>query len=281
MQFEFACDRGGTFTDLFCSITHKTDPSQCKSFTYKILSESCHYKNSICEGIRRCINDNIPTAMTSSKIDSSYIKSIKIGTTIATNALLERKGARTALLITKGFKDLLLIGNQSRTQIFDLEIKRPETLYEKVIEVDERVRIFSKMDPDFTENGPDYEVLKPLDETYIREVITQLKNDGIESLAISLMHSYKFKSHELTIQKIAKELGYKYAVTSHQVSGKIGYLSRTSTTVLDAYLNPILSNYIEKIIGEFDSGISTVPIYFMQSDGTLVLSDNFRGCKAI
>lgn len=124
-------------------------------------------------------------------------------------------------------------------------------------------------------------MLKDLDPAEVTRILKDLKAQGIESLAISLMHSYQYSAHEQTIRDLAKAEGFKYVAISSQVSGNIGYLARTSTTVLDAYLNPILSNYVEKIVTEFDAGIANVPIYFMQSDGTLVLSSSFRGCKAI
>ena len=211
MIFDFSIDRGGTFTDIYCEVT--SEPPSVHIM--KLLSvDPQNYEDAPTEGIRRLVSEltgkKIERGM---KIPTDQIRSIRMGTTVATNALLERKGEKVCLLISKGLKDCLEIGNQSRPNIFDLEIKKPLPVYEQVIEVNERIRTLAK-DEDKTEsilalNGQRYVVDTPLDLQDLKEKLTHLKQKTkIDSLAVVLMHSYALNSHELAVGKLAKELGF-------------------------------------------------------------------------
>ncbi|HEY9705432.1 MAG TPA: hydantoinase/oxoprolinase family protein, partial [Allocoleopsis sp.] len=215
-MYKFFADRGGTFTDIVAI----TPANQI--IIHKLLSENPeHYQDAVIQGIRNMLNldKNAP-------IPSDKIEVVKIGTTIATNALLERKGDRTILLITKGFKDALRIGYQNRPNIFALQIILPEMLYERVIEIEERYKA----------NG---EELKPVNLDFIPQ-LQQAYNDGIRSCAIVFMHSYLYPQHELQVAEIAQKIGFTQISISHQVSNLIKFVSRGDTTVVDAYLSPIL-----------------------------------------
>ena len=216
----FAIDKGGTFTDIIGIDSHK------KIHTNKILSQSPAYADSVVEGIRQVLglkdNEMIP---------SEKIERIRIGTTIATNALLERKGATTALLITSGFKDLLEIGNQARPSLFDLSIVKPDQLYASVVEVDERL----------DSNG---KVVVGLDREKLENDLNSLYNGGYRSLAIVLMHSWKNPIHESICSDIAKKIGFTTISISSQIMPLINIVSRGQTTVVDSYLYPVLSDYI-------------------------------------
>ena len=187
--------------------------------------------------------------------------------TVATNALLERKGDRTLLLITKGFGDLLRIGYQNRPLLFDLNINLPELLYDRVVEVSERLDA----------NG---NVLKHLNEKEVRASLKKAKIDGIDSVAIAFMHSYINPNHEDKIAKIAEEENYSQISVSHKVSPLIKLVGRGDTTVVDAYLSPILRRYVNQVSEEIESGKST-KLMFMQSNGGLTDANLFQGKDAL
>ena len=256
-MWQFWIDRGGTFTDI---VAKKPDG---KIIIDKLLSENSDaYKDAAVAGIRRILDlkkeDKIPT---------DIISSVKMGTTVATNALLERKGDRTLLLITKGFGDLLRIGYQNRPLLFDLNIKLPELLYERVVEVSERLN----------EKG---EVVTELNEEEVRNSLIKAKSDGINSVAIAFMHSYINPDHENKIEQIAKEENFNQISVSHKVSPLIKLVGRGDTTVVDAYLSPILRRYVNQVSEELQDTKST-QLMFMQSNGGLTDANLFQGKDAL
>lgn len=252
-MWKFYVDRGGTFTD-----TVAITPDN-QIIIHKLLSENPeHYQDAIIQGIR-----NILKLGKNQLIPSENIEVIKVGTTLVTNALLERKGDRLVLLITKGFKDALKIGYQNRPNIFALEIKLPEMLYEKVIEIEER----------YNAQG---EELLPVNFDFIPQ-LEQLYNEGIRSCAIVFMHSYLYPQHEQEVAQIAKKIGFTQISVSSQISPLIKLVSRGDTTVVDAYLSPILKRYINQL----SSQLSKTKLMFMQSNGGLINGDNFQGKDAI
>ena len=253
-RWEFYIDRGGTFTD----VVAKTP--QGKIIVHKLLSENPEqYQDAPIQGIRDLMsiakNEPIPT---------EQIEVVKMGTTVATNALLERKGDRVALLITKGFKDALRIGYQNRPDIFARHIVLPSMLYESVIEIDAR----------YDAGGNE---LKPVDESQVRQDLQAVYDLGIKSCAIVLMHGYRYTKHELQVAEIAREIGFTQISVSHQVSPLIKLVSRGDTTVVDAYLTPILRRYVDRIASQ----LPDTQLMFMKSDGGLVKADNFQGKDSI
>ncbi len=258
-MWQFWIDRGGTFTD----VVAKQPDGRLQ--TCKLLSENPEqYKDAAVQGIRELLElgpaDPIPP---------QTIAAVKMGTTVATNALLERKGDRTLLLITQGFADLLRIGYQARPTLFDLEVVLPELLYEQVTEVAERV-------------NADGEVAQPLDEASARERLQAAYDDGIRSVAIALMHGYKMPAHEQTLAQLAQAIGFTQISTSHQTSPLMKLVSRGDTTVTDAYLSPILRRYVQQVKTALDSGQGGCDrLLFMQSNGGLTDADLFQGKDAI
>ncbi|HRW28343.1 MAG TPA: hydantoinase/oxoprolinase family protein, partial [Emcibacteraceae bacterium] len=253
-KWQFWIDRGGTFTD----VVAQTPNGELK--TCKLLSDNKdHYEDAALAAIRFLME----TAK-DAPINTKLIKSVKMGTTVATNALLERKGERTLLVITKGFKDALKIGYQARPRLFDLEVILPVQLYEKVIEVDERI-------------GPNGEIISPLDLKDISKEMEQIWHSGINSVAIVTMHGYRYPDHEEKIAALAQKIGFKQISTSHGTSPLMKLVGRGDTTVVDAYLSPVLRRYIDRI----ESELGDVPLYFMQSNGGLANAGHFKGKDAI
>src|ERR1700726_3821087 len=225
--WEFWIDRGGTFTDV---IGKRPDGAL---LTHKLLSENPEaYRDAAVHGIRHLLG--LPPGMT---IPSERIAAVKMGTTVATNALLERKGDRTLLLITKGFRDALRIGYQARPKIFAKHIIKPDMLYERVAEVDERVRA-------------DGTVERGIDLDGVRGELERAKSDGIGAVAIVLMHAYRYSAHEQQLAALARELGFPQVSASHEVSPLIKLVGRGDTTVVDSYLSPILHRYVAQIAEE-------------------------------
>ncbi len=245
----FAIDRGGTFTDVVAS------SSDDQRRVEKLLSENPrHYDDAAVEGIRRVL-----------EAEGGKLGDVRMGTTVATNALLERKGERVALAITRGFGDALRIGYQARPEIFARKIVLPSMLYEAVVEVDERV-------------AADGEVLVPLDEARATAGLGQLRGQGIEALAIVLMHGWAFPDHEARLAAIARELGFTQISVSHEVAPLIKLVGRGDTTVVDAYLSPVLRRYVERVAAGLADGAG---LHFMQSNGGLAEARSFRGKDAI
>ena len=256
-NWSFWIDRGGTFTD-----TIALSP-RGRLLSSKFLSVNPQkYDDAAVHSIRNflSISDHV-------QIPVSQIDAIKIGTTVATNALLERKGARTVLVVTRGFEDQLQLGYQDRPDIFARQINLPEQLYEKVVSVNERILA----------NG---EVTKPLNLKRIREDLEACKNEGITSCAIILMHGYKFFENEKRIADLANKIGFEQVSVSHEVNPQIRFVERGDTTVLDAYLTPILRKYIDKLEKHF-SGDLGHRLMFMQSNGGLASPRFFRGKDAV
>ena len=223
-KWDFWIDRGGTFTDV---VGRRPDGSLVP---YKLLSENPEaYADAAVAGIR-----NLLGLQPGESIPRGSIGAIKMGTTVATNALLERKGARTLLLITRGFGDALKIGYQARQKIFAKHIVKPDVLYERVIEVDERARADGTV-----ERAPDIDGLRP--------ALEAAKADGIESVAIVFMHGYRHPAHEQSVAALAREIGFAQVSVSHEVSPLIKLVGRGDTTVVDAYLSPILRRYVERV----------------------------------
>lgn len=260
--WQFWIDRGGTFTDI---VARRPDGT---TTTTKLLSEnSQHYDDAAIAGIRSLLE--VPDG---DPLPADQIEAVRMGTTVATNALLERQGARTALITTTGFADALRIGYQARPDLFVLDIVLPEMLYETVIEVDERV----------TADG---ELLTPVDTDAVRDQLQSLLADGIESLAISFLHGYRYTEHEAQVAVVARELGFAQVSVSHEVSPLMKLVSRGDTTVVDAYLSPVLRRYVNQVDAQLrPSGQDTADgprLMFMQSNGGLTDAHHFQGKDAL
>lgn len=252
-------DRGGTFTDL---VARKPNG---ELVTHKLLSENPEqYEDAALQGIRDLLGIDKSASIPAGKVDA-----VKMGTTVATNALLERKGDRTALVITKGFGDALRIGYQNRPRLFDMNIKLPELVYETVLEADERVTV-------------DGEVLTPLDENALKQGLQKIYDDGIRSVAIAFLHGYKHTAHEIRAGEIARDVGFTQVSISHQVSPLIKLVSRGDTTVVDAYLSPILRRYVDRVAADLEADGADGPrLMFMQSNGGLTDAKLFQGKDSI
>ena len=257
-EWQFWIDRGGTFTDI---VTLRPDGAL---ETAKLLSENPEqYDDAAAEGIRRALE-----RWTAAGRPDCPVAAIKMGTTVATNALLERRGAKTALVVTRGFADSLSIGYQNRPDIFALNIVKPAPLYARVIEAAERI----------TDDG---EVLLDLDEEEVMAALDDCCAGGTRSLAICLLHGYRFPLHEKRIAKLARQLGFAQVSVSHEVEPLIKFVSRAETTLADAYLTPVLNRYIDNLETALARFARPRRLMFMQSNGGLVLADAFRGKDSI
>ena len=258
-EWQFWVDRGGTFTDI---VARQPDGALV---THKLLSENPEqYKDAAIQGIRDLLSLPADAA-----IPSAAIEAVKMGTTVATNALLERKGDRTVLAITEGFRDALRIGYQNRPDIFARRIDLPELLYERVVEVPERMSAHG-------------EELQPLDVEATRRGLQAAYDNGIRACAIVLMHGYRFHAHERQVAEIAREIGFTQISVSHEVSPLMKLVGRGDTTVVDAYLSPILRRYVDQVAGELEGdGASAVRLMFMQSNGGLADATAFQGKDSI
>ncbi|XP_017773612.1 PREDICTED: 5-oxoprolinase [Nicrophorus vespilloides] len=287
-KFQFAIDRGGTFTDVFARCPDG------RIRVLKLLSEDPqHYEDAPTEGIRRILKEESPQAINEDdKIDESYIESIRMGTTVATNALLERKGERMVFVTNKGFKDILLIGNQARPNIFDLNIRRPELLYEEVVEVDCRVipalenvcelgALSKKWRIAIGQTGQTFYVTQELDLNKVAFELLKIRQTGIDSIAIALAHSYSFAEHELAIGDIAHSIGFSQVSLSHVVMPMMRLVPRAFTACSDAYLTPHVKRYLEGFAKGFDNSLLNTRVLFMKSDGGLTAMSEFNGSKAV
>lgn len=286
-KLRFCIDRGGTFTDIYAEI-----PGQSEGRVMKLLSvDPSNYDDAPIEGIRRILEEftgkKIPRT---SKIPTDKIEWIRMGTTVATNALLERKGQRIALCVTKGFRDLLQIGNQARPNIFDLTVSKPSNLYEEVIEVDERVElVMDKEDASAYSSasvvkgvsGELVKVVKPLNEESLKPLLKGLLEKGISCLAVVLMHSYTYPQHEVIVEKLAVSLGFRHVSLSSALTPMVRAVPRGLTASVDAYLTPVIKEYLSGFISKFDEGLGKVNVLFMQSDGGLAPESRFSGHKAV
>ncbi|KAG5890200.1 hypothetical protein JTB14_010662 [Gonioctena quinquepunctata] len=287
-KFRFAIDRGGTFTDVFAKCPNG------KIRVLKLLSEDPqHYEDAPTEGIRRILQEETGNASTSDgSVDSSLIEWIRMGTTVATNALLERKGEKMAFVTNKGFKDILLIGNQARPKIFDLNIRRPEILYTDVVEVDCRVIpvLEGKCNLGNQTNhwrivegktGEKFYVTRELDVEEVKRDLKRISERGIKSISIALAHSYTYYEHEIQVGKIAEEIGFSHVSLSHQVIPMVRIVPRGFTSCADAYLTPHVKRYVEGFSKGFKNNLEGTRVLFMQSDGGLTPMQNFNGARAI
>lgn len=288
MRFKFSIDRGGTFTDIFCEIS--TESGNTKERVIKLLSEDPdNYDDAPTEGIRRILEQETKIPHPRDKpVETDKIEYIRMGTTVATNALLERTGERCALITTKGFRDLQYIGNQSRPKIFDLEIRRPELLYESVFELDERVVLvkeYSSFPEEDVRTGISHEkifVEKKLAEVDVARSLLKIKELGIRSIAVVFLHAYTFPDHEKLVKEVAERMGcFDQISLSSQVMSTVRMVPRGCTTCVDAYLTPIISRYLASFRKGFDVGLANVQVSFMQSDGGLTPMQSFSGNRAI
>jgi len=278
-KFRFSIDRGGTFTDIYAEI-----PAPPGFMTMKLLSEDPdNYADAAVEGIRRIMEKVTGKKLRQNCLDLSQTEWIRMGTTLATNALLERKGARTGLVITKGFGDLLQIGYQNRPDIFDLRIRKPPMLYEAVVEVNERVRVVKSGEVADRAGitGEGIEVLKKPDLAIVQKCFEELYNKGIKSVAVVLMNSYTFPDHEKLIGSLARSMGFEHVSLSHEVMPSVRIVGRGDTTTMDAYLTPKIMEYIASFRQGFCGELQGCKVLFMQSYGGLIEADKFTGARAI
>lgn len=287
-KIKISIDRGGTFTDVHAIVPGKPD------IVLKLLSvDPSNYQDAPTEGIRRVLE-----AATGVKLPRGEplrlddIECLRMGTTVATNALLERKGMRSALLTTKGFRDLLRIGNQARPDIFDLSARRPGVLFEDVVEIEERIiPSHPRSSQDALKSlraiegitGETFRVLQELDVEKVTAELQRLKSQGYGSVAVALINSFACPDHELKIGEIASRLGFSVALSS-QLQPMIKVVPRGMSATADAYLTPVIKKYIDSISANFAGGLSGshgCRVEFMQSDGGLVEFRQFSGLKAI
>ncbi|KAI0484559.1 Hydantoinase B/oxoprolinase-domain-containing protein [Xylariaceae sp. FL0804] len=285
-----AIDRGGTFCDVVAHVEGR------EPLIFKLLSEDpASYRDAPTEAVRRVLEAvegrPIPPG---EKLDGTRVAVCRVGTTVATNALLEQKGEKFAFVTTKGFKDVCVIGDQSRPRLFDLNIQKPKALHDAVIEVDERVtvedydlnpfpvdRTGDLADADLvrTPSGEIIRILRRMDEARVREQLVELRDRGYESVAICFMHAYLFPDHEQKVASLAREMGFRYVTTSSETSPVVKLLNRSNSTCSEAYLYPVIRQYVEN----FESGFATLPqrLEFMCSDGGLKQARKFRGNEAL
>ena len=253
-RWQFWIDRGGTFTDV---VGKRPDGSLV---THKLLSENPEqYKDAALAGIRHLLG-----LQPGEPVTTAQVACVKMGTTVATNALLERKGEPTLLVTTRGFRDALRIAYQNRPRLFDRNIVLPELLYSAVVEAQERV-------------GAHGDVIEKLNESLLKEELSTQYASGLRSVAIVFMHGYRYTDHEKAAKRLAQEAGFTQISTSHETSPMMKFVSRGDTTVVDAYLSPILRRYVEQVAGEMPG----VKLFFMQSSGGLTDAHVFQGKDAI
>src|SRR5437867_3261366 len=248
-QWQFWIDRGGTFTDI---VARRPDGSLV---THKLLSDNPErYRDAAVHGIRELLG-----LAPGAPIPREAIAAVKMGTTVATNALLERTGERTALVITRGFADALRIGYQNRPKLFVRRIELPTLLYERVIEADERI-------------GAHGDIVRPLDLAALERSLREAFADGIRAVAVVLIHGYRYPQHERAIAALARSIGFPQVSVSYEVSPLMKLVSRGDTTVVDAYLSPILRRYVDEVerdLGASDDASGGLRLQFMQSSGGL------------
>ncbi len=253
-RWQFWVDRGGTFTDI---VGRRPDGSLA---TCKLLSDRPEqYSDAAVAGIRQLLGLRPDQAIT-----PESVACVKMGTTVATNALLERKGEPTLLVTTQGFRDALRIAYQNRPRLFERHIVLPELLYSAVVQAQERVAA----------NG---EVLQPLDVVQLKRDLQAQYQQGLRSVAIVFMHGYRFTDHEQAAKKLAQDIGFSQISTSHETSPMMKFVSRGDTTVVDAYLSPILRRYVDSVASQMPG----VKLFFMQSSGGLTDAQAFQGKDAI
>jgi 5-oxoprolinase (ATP-hydrolysing) len=253
-RWQFWIDRGGTFTDIVACTPDG------RILSLKLLSDNPElYPDATVEGIRRML-DIKPDQV----IPAEKVASVKLGTTVATNALLERKGESAVLVITRGLADVLRIGTQQRPRLFDLRIVLPEPLYETVVEIDGR----------FSAEG---EEIEPLNLVAARDALGKVRARGIRAAAVVCLHGYRCPQHEKAIAAVARELGFTQVSASHETSQLINLVNRGDTAVVDAYLSPVLRRYVDSL----RQALPGIPLFFMQSNGGLADATRFQGKNSI
>ncbi|GAA5835484.1 hypothetical protein JCM3766R1_006429 [Sporobolomyces carnicolor] len=309
-SIRISCDRGGTFLDCWCSWKVEGEKSRREKVFKLLSSDPSNYQDAPTEACRRVLEHvtgkSYPRGV---KLPTEKIEYIRLSTTVATNALLERKGARHAFIVTKGFRDLLRIGNQSRPDIFALNIVRPEVLFDEVLEVDERVTIVGYThNPRFAEeavkfdesgkvisdhegeivqgiSGEAVEILRKPDAAKIRVDLQELYDRGLRCIAICFAHSYTFPQHEQLVADLAHEIGFTQISVSSHLSPQIKMVPRGTSATADAYLSPVLKEYINGFFKGFEdelkAGSSGARVEFMTSEGTLVEVENFSGLRSV
>jgi 5-oxoprolinase (ATP-hydrolysing) len=252
-SWRFWIDRGGTFTDVIGQDSAGAETS------LKLLSASPAYPDAAVEAMRRILG-----AGPDAPFPAARIEAIKMGTTVATNALLERAGAKTLFVTTQGFADSVLIGDQARPDLFALTIVKPAPLYSSVVEADERLD---------AQGG----IVRPLDRVALECDLRAAADQGFTSVAIAFLHSDLNPAHELAAGDIAKALGYPFVALSHEVSPLPRFIPRAETTIADAYLTPVLQSYVQQVA----KAVAGAPLFFMTSAGGLVRAEAFRGKDAV
>ena len=257
-RWQFWIDRGGTFTDV---IGRRPEPDGSFTLvTHKLLSDNPEqYRDAAVAGIRHLLG-----LKPGQPVTPEQVACVKMGTTVATNALLERKGEPTLLVTTRGFRDALRIAYQNRPRIFDRHIQLPELLYSAVVAAHERM-------------GAHGELLQPLDELLLKKELETQYQQGLRSVSIVFLHGYRYTAHEQAAKRLAQAVGFTQISTSHETSPLMKFVSRGDTTVVDAYLSPILRRYVAQVAAEMPG----VPLFFMQSSGGLTGADQFAGKDAI
>lgn len=282
--FQFAIDRGGTFTDVFARCPDG------RVRVLKLLSEDPKYDDAPTEGIRRVLRESGVAVPERGPLDSRHVQWIRMGTTVATNALLQRRGERTVLLVTRGFRDLLHIGTQARPDIFDLTVSVPPPLYEAVIEVDERLipaqphcrlpgaqrgeRLTGR-------SGDEVLVLRRPDMEALRAELQKVWERGVRSAAVLLLHSYTCPDHEAEVGSLLSSMGFRHVSLSSALSAMARAVPRGMTACADAYLTPCLQRYLRGFCHGFRDGLQGVPVLFMRSDGGLTPMAQFSGARAV
>ncbi|XP_058056200.1 5-oxoprolinase [Anopheles bellator] len=287
-KYNFAIDRGGTFTDVLCITPDRSVR------TLKLLSvDPANYADAPTEGIRRVLQQETGRALTpNGLIDTELIGWVRMGTTVATNALLERTGDPVALVVNRGFRDLLQIGNQARPKIFQLNIEKPSNLYREVVEIDARIVPAQEGKCQLAAAAGEWRKLSgasdaayletvPLDESDVRRKLTAIRESGIHSLAVVLAHSYACPEHELRVGAIARDLGFPYVTLSHQAMPMCRLVARGFTGCAEAYLTPHVERYLAGFRAGFRDQLQGAEVLFMQSDGGLTQMEHFRGARAI
>ncbi|MFI4950030.1 MAG: hydantoinase/oxoprolinase N-terminal domain-containing protein, partial [Caulobacterales bacterium] len=255
--WRFWIDRGGTFTDVIGQVA--SGGGRGAETSLKLLSASPAYPDAAVEAMRRILG-----VAAGEPFPAERVEAIKMGTTVATNALLERAGAKTLFVTTKGFADSVLIGDQARPDLFALTIVRPEPLYSGVVEADERL-------------GAQGAVVRPLDAAALAKALESAVAQGFTSAAIAFLHADLNPAHERQAGEIARAAGFQFVALSHEVSPLPRFVPRAETTIADAYLTPVLQAYVRQVAG----AVAGAPLYFMTSSGGLVHAEAFRGRDAV
>lgn len=286
-RIQISVDRGGTFTDVWANIPGKGE------VIFKLLSvDPENYEDAPTEGVRRVLEAYTEKEINKqSKLDGSLIEWIRMGTTVAINALLEKKGDSFLYVTTESFTDVLEIGTQARPELFNLNVKKPLPLYKDVIEIEERVTIETAIDDPnqdpvhvdgkkiiLTSSGHVIRILKPVNEPKTHEDLLHYYNKGYRNIAVCLAHSFAYNKHELLIRDIATKIGFEYISLSHELSPSIGLLNRGNSVCINAYLTPRVQSYVKKFLSSFEN---CPRVEFMKSDGGLVQAEGLNGLNSI